>query len=137
MMSRIDNTELYTQARDLYISTDLSIRDVAEQFDLNVNNLYNRSMKENWVLLKSSKIKEAIEAKNRIIYSKKLENIQFYADVMDKCKELKNLCMNGKELKEVVQTNMLAEDRFYLLTSVVKEEDVDKTTGLLSELANY
>lgn len=139
-MAKKTKRELYDEARELYCYTDLSLQDISNQLGINVNTLYKYSTKEKWVLLKESKVRDAIKYKNIIISDRKLRNIKFYEEVMNKCESLMNDSDFFKEIKELVATFQMAEDRYFLLSKerleIIEQENDDKGTGILDELAN-
>lgn len=139
-MAKKTKRELYDEARELYCYTDLSLQEIGEQLGINVNTLYKYSTKEKWVLLKESKVREAIKYKNIILSDRKLRNIKFYETVMDKCENLIKDSEFFKEIKELVATFTIAEDRYFLLSKekleVVENEKEEGGNGILDELAN-
>lgn len=127
------------EAREIYCTTDLSLQDIAEELGINVNTLYKYSTQEKWVLLKESKVRDAIQYRNQILLDRKLKDIKFYETIMNKCSELVEQVEVGKELKELTATFILAEDRYFLLSKERLESNKEiASTGesILDELAN-
>lgn len=139
-MAKKTKEVLYAEARELYCYTDLTLSEIGDTLGINVNTLYKLSTKENWVLLKESKIKEAIKAKNIIISNRKLQNIKFYEDTMDLCNTLKDEAYSGKEIKCIIEAHILAEDRYFLLAKeqleLVENDESNSAEGILEELAS-
>lgn len=137
-MAKKTREALYKEARELYLSTDLKFTEIAERLNIKINTLYTISTRESWALLKESNIKEIISDKNMLLNDRKLKSIKFYSDIMDKCISLLTEPMGAKELKEVVATHIIAEDRLFLLSKSQLEEakqDNDSGGGILDELA--
>ena len=128
------------EARELYCTTDLTLQDIADQLGINVNTLYKHSTQNKWVLLKESKVREAIQYRNQILIDRKLKDITFYEMVMEKCSSLVEVADTGRELKELTATFTLAEDRFFMLSKetieINKEESSSTGESILDELAN-
>lgn len=103
---------LFNQARELYLNTDNSLQDIALMLDIKVNSLYRRSQAEKWSLLKDTRIEEALNEKNELINERKVKNLAFYEEIMDRCKAMLN---ENSNLKEITETHILAETRFFLL----------------------
>lgn len=138
-MAKKIKEDLYKEARELYIYTDLSLADISKQLNIKVNTLYTMSTREKWALLKTDKIKEVVNAKNTMINDRKLKSIEFYEKVMDLCSFLIGGDLTSRDIKEYVATYNLAEDRFLLLASspleIKKEEKENNTGGILEELS--
>ena len=140
-MAKKKGNQKIEEARNLYcFSEDLTLQEIADQLGINVNTLYKYSTQEKWVLLKESKIKESIQFRHQILTDRKLRDIAFYEQVMDKCESLVEVADSGRELKELTSTFALAESKFFLLSreniELIKEESSSTGDSILDELAS-
>lgn len=129
------------EARETYINSELSLSDIAEQFDIKINTLYTRSSREGWALLRADRIKEVISDRNIMLNDRKLRSLEFYDKALTKCYNMINDAdVDAKSLKDIVATHIMAEDRYFLIskhTLMEQEEKNDNNSNsILDELSN-
>lgn len=136
-------TKKIVEARETYIHSELTLSEISEQFGINLNTLYTRSSKEGWALLRHNKIKEIISDRNILLNDRKLKSLEFYDKVLTRCYNFINsgMKLDAKELKEIIATHIMAEDRYFLISkhALIEKENGDnsnKSNGILDDLAN-
>ena len=138
-----DLNKKIVEARETYINSELTLAEISEQFGVKLNTLYTRSSKEGWALLRNNKIKEIISDRNILLNDRKLRSLDFYDKALTRCYNMINsgVSLDAKELKEVVATHIMAEDRYFLISkhALMEKEDKDnnnKSNGILDDLAS-
>lgn len=135
MNNRVEETIDYIRME--YID-GAKISELAEKYNVNINTLYSRRRREGWDLLRDKKIADIAKARHMMINAIKSKSLGFYTDTLDLCQQHLEGDLTPKELKVVVETRALAEDRLFLFAGEILkaelEEDTNKAEGLLDDI---
>lgn len=126
------------EARSMYVMDGHSIPVIAKHFKVAVQTIYALSYRENWNLLRESKSDELFKLRMGALNDLKAESMEFYRGCLEKCIQLLAEVDKPLNLKFLVESRILAENRILLLAGEElekKEEIKSKGDGLLDELA--
>lgn len=130
----------YMDIRNEYVRSDLTIVELAEKYGMVLSTVYGISRTQGWAMLKDNRLGEIMSERNSMLTSIKVEGINFYYDVMEKCKDLleNEDFESPKDLKLIQETYSLAIEKFLLLSKeklIVEEaKESASTEGLLDML---